>query len=132
MLTRSQLSDVAGGLSYLHTCAVIHGDLNGVRAYFRSSLILPPTPRQSNILVDTTGRARITDFGLATIAHILDVVQGTPAEHVYAAQWAAPEILNGQGSYSVEADVFSFAGVTIEVSFSTPLIETPQTIIYVN
>ena len=78
-------------------------------------------PRQSNILVDTTGRARITDFGLVTISHILDVVRGTPSEHVHGAKWAAPEILDGQGSYSMEADVFSFAGVTIEVSFSTPL-----------
>lgn len=29
---RLQLSEVANGLSYLHSCNVIHGDLKGVRA----------------------------------------------------------------------------------------------------
>jgi hypothetical protein len=30
-------------------------------------------------------------------------------------RWTAPEILNNQGTYSKEADVFSFAMVMIEV-----------------
>lgn len=72
-------------------------------------------PRQSNILVDATGRARITDFGLAMITQDLDSIRHAPAEGSHGTRWIAPEILNGQGAHSKRADVFSFAGVVIEV-----------------
>ena len=39
-LTLYQISDVAGGLSYLHSCSVIHGDLEGVRNSSGSCLTL--------------------------------------------------------------------------------------------
>ena len=64
------------------------------------------TCRQSNILVDATDRARITDFGLVMVTQDPD--------QMGSARWIAPEILEG-GTYSKEADIFSFAGVTIEV-----------------
>ena len=35
-LIQSQLSDVAKGLCYLHSCNVIHGDLKGVRGCSKS------------------------------------------------------------------------------------------------
>jgi len=70
---------------------------------------------QSNILVDGTGHARVTDFGLAMITQDLDSIRGNPAEHDQGALWIAPEILGDRGTYSKEADVFSFAGVAIEV-----------------
>lgn len=46
-------------------------------------------------------------------------------------QWTAPEILNGQGTYSKETDVFSFAMVAIEVRYRwsarlVPLLTGPQ------
>jgi len=73
------------------------------------------TPSQSNIVVDANGQARITDFGLATVTQSLDYIRSAAAEHFQGAQWIAPEILNDRGTYSKEADVFSFAMVTIEV-----------------
>ncbi|KAF9646791.1 kinase-like protein [Thelephora ganbajun] len=93
----SLLSDVAEGLNYLHSCNMIHGDLKG-----------------SNVLVDVTGRARIIDFGLAMVTQDLDLIRNGSAEHGHSARWIAPEILDGRGTYSKEADVFSFAGVAIE------------------
>ena len=69
-------------------------------------------PGQSNILVDATGHARITDFGLAMITQDQ---RDSSTEHGHGERWIAPEILDGRGTYSKEADVFSFAGVTIEV-----------------
>ena len=36
-------------------------------------------------------------------------------EHDKNVRWIAPEILDNRWAYSKEADVFSFAGVTIEV-----------------
>ena len=70
------------------------------------------TGDQSKILVDATGHARITDFGLAMITQDLDSIRHT-SDH--SMRWIAPEMLSNQGTYSKEADVFSFAGVTIEV-----------------
>jgi len=110
-----QLSDVAEGLNYLHSCNVIHGGLKGVRDCARSRFIAGFTLSQSNIIMDATGRARITDFGLAMVAPNLDSVRSASTEHSHGARWAAPEILDGRGTYSKGADVFSFAMVTIEV-----------------
>ena len=73
------------------------------------------TAIQSSILVDATGHARITDFGLATVTQDLSSIRTASAVGNQNARWVAPEILDDRGSYSKEADVFSFAGVTIEV-----------------
>jgi len=73
------------------------------------------TPNQSNILVDTTGRAMITGCGLAVVTQSMDSVRGSPDEHGGSTRWIAPEILANRGTFSKEADVFSFAMVMIEV-----------------
>ena len=64
--------------------------------------------------MDATDHARITDFGLALVTQDLDLMRNAWAEGDRSAGWIAPEILDG-GTYSKEADIFSFAGVTIEV-----------------
>ena len=75
------------------------------------SLFYPTsTPVQPNILVDLTGRARITDFGPEVVTQYL-----TSDDNGHTPRWTAPEILNEQGTYSKEADIFSFAMVMIEV-----------------
>ena len=79
------------------------------------------TSRQSNILVDAAGIARVTDFGLAMVTHDLNSIREGLDEHGQCAQWIAPEILSGRETYSKEADVFSFAMVTIEVSCRCPI-----------
>jgi len=76
--------------------------------------ILTPTD-QPNILVDATGHAMITDCGLAIVTRNLDSIRGAPGEHGDSTRWIAPEILDNQGTFSKEADVFSFAMVMIEV-----------------
>ena len=70
---------------------------------------------QSSVLVDATGRARITDVGLVMITQNLDSVRDASTERDHGTRWIAPEILDGQGTYSRESDVFSFAGIAIEV-----------------
>ena len=70
---------------------------------------------QPNILVDAASHARITDFGLATVTQNLDSIRSASGDHGHTARWTAPEILSEEGSYSKEADVFSFAMVAIEV-----------------
>ena len=65
--------------------------------------------------MDADGRAKITDVGLAMITQDLDSIRITSVERGYGTRWIAPEILSNRGTYSKEADVFSFAGVMIEV-----------------
>jgi len=73
------------------------------------------TPNQPNILVDTTGCARITNCGLAMVTQNLDSIRSAPDEHGHSTRWIAPEILDNRGTFSKESDVFSFAMVIIEV-----------------
>ena len=70
--------------------------------------------------MDASGNARITDFGLAAVTQDLDSLRGGPDECGDGARWIAPEILDNRGMYSKEADVFSFAMVTIEVRCIQP------------
>ena len=84
------------------------------------------TPSQSNVLVDVTGHARLTDFGLALVTQYPGSIGSTFFEHGQSARWIAPEILEDRGTYSKEADVFSFAGVAIEVSCRQPVLETEK------
>jgi serine/threonine protein kinase len=64
-LLRYQLSGIAKGLCYLHSCNVLHGNLKGVRDRSNSSFTAILMPGQSNILVDAAGHAHITDYGFA-------------------------------------------------------------------
>ena len=64
--------------------------------------------------MDSSGRARIMDFGLGTVAQSLDPMQRVSRQRVHTVRWSAPEVLNEE-VYSKEADVFSFAMVMVEV-----------------
>ena len=57
----------------------------------------------------------ITDCGVAVVIQDLDSIRGAPDEHGDSTRWIAPEILANRGTFSKEADVFSFAMVMIEV-----------------
>ena len=111
---RYQLSDVAKGLCYLHSCNVIHGDLKGVRDCFKPRFTTVLTPHQPNILMNDSGHACIADFGLAKVALDPDSVRSALCQNGYTPRWTAPEVMNG-GPCSKEADSFSFAMVMIEV-----------------
>lgn len=66
-------------------------------------------------MVDESGNARITDFGLTKIARASDSLVTTTQGQGQSLRWTAPELLvSGQG-VSKESDVFSFGMVMIEV-----------------
>ena len=62
--------------------------------------------------MDDSGRARISDFGLAMIPH-----QASKRAFLddQTARWTAPEILHDSGTHGKKADVFALAMVMIEV-----------------
>ena len=84
---------ICAGLAAAHERGVIHRDL-----------------KPANVMLDGTGKVRITDFGLASIAASIeasDVRTGTPA-------YMAPEQLEGK-EVSAKSDVYSLGLVLYEI-----------------
>lgn len=99
---------------------MIHRDLKGVHTRSKAHPMIVLIPKQPNILVDSSGCPRITDFGLAMVIQNQDSTDSAQDEHAHTARWTAPEILNGQATHSKEANVFSFAMVVVEVRCRYP------------
>jgi len=83
--------EIAAGLAAAHDRGVIHRDL-----------------KPANVMIDGQGRARITDFGLASLGGGDDgVVAGTPA-------YMAPEQVAGEG-VTLQSDVYTLGLVLYEI-----------------
>ncbi|KAG6911107.1 hypothetical protein DXG01_003847 [Tephrocybe rancida] len=98
--------DTAAGAEYLHMNDIIHGDLKGC-----------------NILIDSSGRASLCDFGLASVTDpkiIKWTSQSTMASKGGTARWQAPELHESEDEveevYNTKAtDVFAWAGICYEI-----------------
>ncbi|KAH8119611.1 kinase-like domain-containing protein, partial [Phellopilus nigrolimitatus] len=96
------LLDVVKGLDYLHEQGVVHGDL-----------------KSANILIDDSYRARLADFGLATLNS--PSCSTTSKSLCGSVRWMAPELLyperTGRDSsrVSVMSDVYALAMVILEI-----------------
>jgi serine/threonine protein kinase len=88
-----------------------------VRDHFKPRFAIILTRVQSNILLDASNHARITDFGLTKVTRNLDSIRSASSDQDHVGRWTAPEILNEEGTYSMEGDVFSFAMVMIEARY---------------
>jgi len=96
---------LCAGLAAAHERGVLHRDL-----------------KPANIMIDGQGRARITDFGLATVAEAdrsADGIVGTP-------QYMAPEQLL-EGRTSRQSDIYALGLVLYEV-FTGQLVHSPSSI----
>lgn len=101
----SLLFDVAKGLEYLHSLDIPHGNLKG-----------------ANVVVDGSGCARLTEYGLAPInTNPGFAIAATPGS-AGTSRWLAPELItsppNGNSMLVVEtraADVFAFGMLSVEV-----------------
>lgn len=80
--------EACDGVAYIHEQGVVHGDL-----------------KPGNILVDTDGRAKITDLGMAPTGPLF---KGTPP-------YAAPEVQVGS-DLSVRADIYALGYVLYELA----------------
>ncbi|KAF9786281.1 kinase-like domain-containing protein [Thelephora terrestris] len=99
------LEDVARGLIYIHSQAMIYGDLKG-----------------ANILIDRNGRARIADFGLLTIvSDPTYFTASTSAATGGTTRWMSPELLHPEhfglvhSNPTGESDCYALGMVIYEV-----------------
>ncbi|KAF9647772.1 kinase-like protein [Thelephora ganbajun] len=91
------LIDVARGLDYLHSLGVIHGNL-----------------KQQNILVNSTGRARLSDIGFAKLIPIGESRFDWVKVSADGCRWVAPEIFH-KGEFTKQSDVFSYGFIAAEI-----------------
>ncbi|KLO12803.1 kinase-like protein [Schizopora paradoxa] len=98
------IREIASGLYYLHTNAIIHGDLTG-----------------ANILIDDDQHACLSDFGLSVLAQDLELPSMSQSSSSMGGslRWTAPELFsfeeNATPKVSLFSDVYSFGSVALEV-----------------
>ncbi|KIO23970.1 hypothetical protein M407DRAFT_77474 [Tulasnella calospora MUT 4182] len=95
-----QIKDTFEGIKYLHKSQppICHGDL-----------------KSFNILVSSSCRAVITDFGSArSITEPKDDVIGSESGPAWSLRWAAPEVMNGERP-SLSSDIWAAGWVCWEV-----------------
>ncbi|KAF5362283.1 hypothetical protein D9756_002380 [Leucocoprinus leucothites] len=93
--------DIILGLEYLHDENIIHGDLKGM-----------------NILVNGSGQACITDFGLSSIwtDKTLGFTATTVVQSGRTDRWASPELITEDGARPTRAsDIWAFGCVCYEI-----------------
>jgi hypothetical protein len=90
--TRRVIREVAWALSYAHARGIVHRDI-----------------KPDNILIERgTGRALVTDFGIAKIAESDTTSSGTtPGMIMGSLMYMAPEQATGEGDIDQRADIYS-------------------------
>ncbi|KAK7060810.1 hypothetical protein VNI00_000543 [Paramarasmius palmivorus] len=94
------VSGAASGFAYLHSQNIVHGDV-----------------KCANILVNSTGKACICDFGVSKV--IEEVTERSASQTLTTSgsvRWLAPELIEGSmPSPSKACDVYSFAMTILEL-----------------
>ena len=109
-------------MAYLHELKIVHGDLKGVNAMHFICLSLYLRMKQANILVDSAGTARLTDFGLMAMVDLSTVAfSKTMVSPGGTLGWMSPELLDPQrfgsdGCSTPESDCYALGMVAYEVS----------------
>ncbi|KAJ5586327.1 Protein kinase byr2 [Penicillium hetheringtonii] len=108
-LVKNFVRQILAGLSYLHSCDIIHRDIKG-----------------ANILVDNKGGVKISDFGISKRVEASTVLGsrastgGGSAGHMHrpsmqgSVYWMAPEVVR-QTAHTKKADIWSLGCLVVEM-----------------
>jgi serine/threonine protein kinase len=109
----SEMIDSKGknGLPEKQALSIVKGMLAGLDAAHRLA-ILHRDVKSSNVLVDRSGRARLTDFGIAMQAGGLTTLQGVNVMGTPA--YMSPEQLRNSAEIDHRSDVYSAGAVLFE------------------
>ncbi|CAM9120296.1 unnamed protein product [Ectocarpus sp. 13 AM-2016] len=100
---RRIIREICTGMAFLHSKDTVHGDL-----------------KSANVLLDSSGRAKIADFGTSRWTQttnstgLATYTTKSSRNTQMSIAWSAPEVLESEGS-SYESDVYSFGIVAWEV-----------------
>eukprot|EP01130_Rhizamoeba_saxonica_P018615 TRINITY_DN9379_c0_g1_i1.p1 TRINITY_DN9379_c0_g1~~TRINITY_DN9379_c0_g1_i1.p1 ORF type:complete len:388 (+),score=83.34 TRINITY_DN9379_c0_g1_i1:80-1243(+) len=88
------------GIAYLHHMNILHRDI-----------------KAANILIDSFGKIKITDFGVSAVLSTLSERRFTMTG---TWNWMAPEILDPEVGHNQKADIWSIGITAIEMAFGFP------------
>jgi serine/threonine protein kinase len=94
---RAYLIQILKGLDYLHNNGVIHRDIKG-----------------ANILLDSKGKVKLSDFGCSRQYSSVDNESGFVTSVKGSLPWMAPEVIKQKG-YGRKADIWSVGCVALEM-----------------
>lgn len=100
-IVQSYMYQLLSGINYCHSRRIIHRDL-----------------KPQNLLIDTRGRLKIADFGLA---RCFGVPLRAYTHEVVTLWYRAPEVLLGSISYSIGLDIWSIGCIFAEMAMHKPL-----------
>jgi len=99
------------GLEHCHSRGVVHRDIKG-----------------SNLLVDSNGKLKIGDFGLATS---LQPSQGQPLTSRVVTLWyRPPELLLGATDYGITVDLWSAGCILAELFVGKPILSGRTEVVF--
>jgi serine/threonine protein phosphatase PrpC len=95
---RGLVEQIARGLLAFHRLEMLHQDL-----------------RPENVMIDSTGTAKIIDFGSTRVASLMDDgAPGGPGNILGTVQYSAPEYFLGEGG-TTRSDLFSLGVITYQM-----------------
>ncbi|WP_449276939.1 serine/threonine-protein kinase [Leucobacter sp. GX24907] len=94
---------LAGALETAHQAGVLHRDI-----------------KPSNVLISTTGRPALADFGIATMRG------DTGTRHAFSLPWAAPEVLEGTEGGTVASEIWSLGATLYTFAAGHAPFELPE------